>query len=62
MRLAQATERRLSYALFVAASDHELGLVLLPQQRERHTVAAQLLMDAPVVRLGVGRWPRRLAE
>jgi hypothetical protein len=40
----------------------ELGLVLLPQQRQRHAFATQLLMDASVVGLGVGCWPRWLAE
>jgi hypothetical protein len=57
-RLVVLAELRIAVGLPVG----EFSLVLLPQQRQRHALAAQLLMDASVVGLGVGCWPRRLAE
>ncbi len=57
-RLVVLAELRIAVGLPV----RELGLVLLPQQRQRHALATQLLVDASVVGLGVAGWPRGLAE
>jgi hypothetical protein len=40
----------------------ELRLIFLPQQRQRHTLAAQLLMNATVIGLGIGGWSGGLAQ
>jgi hypothetical protein len=56
-RLVVLAELRIAVGLPVG----KFSLVLLPQQRQCHALAAQLLMDASVVGLGVGGRPRGLA-
>ena len=57
-RLVVLAELRIAVGLPVG----EFGLVFLPQQRQYHALAAQLLMDASAVGPGVGCRSRRLAE